>query len=259
MTVSTQPQECQRSVLDFTADLVAIMRMQTPSLMPSQSCVEWDTHRAHRGQSDPELNKYLWVVIRTQKDRKLQTLIEVCTDFSSLMAPSQIHRPVEQTFAIHQEVESYLEGEEELEDIFAMGDRPPWNNRRPPEPSTTHWHVGWDTRCGISLDSQTEIDQTQVTVRSRIRIVGSALRHVPVGTTPESSVSVVASSDICGHAALNRTHPYHSDLRIGNSSPIIVNNGMAIINRETPHRPGPHPHQSTFTSFEPHAIIMHQI
>ena len=37
-----------------------------------------------RGQSDPELKKYLWVVIRTQKDRKLQTLIEVCTDFSSL-------------------------------------------------------------------------------------------------------------------------------------------------------------------------------
>ena len=33
-----------------------------------------------RGQSDPELKKYLWVVIRAQKDRKLQTLIEVCTD-----------------------------------------------------------------------------------------------------------------------------------------------------------------------------------
>ena len=28
-----------------------------------------------RGQSDSELKKYLWVVIRTQKDRKLQTLI----------------------------------------------------------------------------------------------------------------------------------------------------------------------------------------
>ena len=89
-----------------------------------------------RGQSDPELKKYLWIVIRTQKDRKLQTLIEVCTDFSSLMAPSQIHRP-EQTFAVHQEVEPYPEDEGELEDIFAVGDRPPWNNRRPPEPSTT--------------------------------------------------------------------------------------------------------------------------
>ena len=90
-----------------------------------------------RGQSDPELKKYLWVVIRTQKDRKLQTLIEVCTDFSSLMVPSQIHRPAERTFAVHQEVESYPEDEGELEDMFAVGDRPPWNNRRPPELSTT--------------------------------------------------------------------------------------------------------------------------
>ena len=39
-----------------------------------------------RGQSDPNLKKYLWVVIRTQKDKKLQTLIEVCTDLSSIMA-----------------------------------------------------------------------------------------------------------------------------------------------------------------------------
>ena len=62
-----------------------------------------------RGQSDPKLKKYLWVVIRTQKERKLQTLIEVCTDFSSLMIPSQIHWPTEQTFAVHQEVESYPE------------------------------------------------------------------------------------------------------------------------------------------------------
>ena len=90
-----------------------------------------------QGQSDPELKKYLWVVIRTQKDRKLQTLVEVCTDFSSLMTPSQIHRPAEQTFAVHQEVRSYPEDEGELEDMFAVGDSLPWNNRRPPEPSTT--------------------------------------------------------------------------------------------------------------------------
>ena len=42
-----------------------------------------------RGQSDPELKKYLWVVIRTQKDKKLQTLIEVCTDFASLSHKKQ--------------------------------------------------------------------------------------------------------------------------------------------------------------------------
>ena len=40
-----------------------------------------------RGQSDPELKKYLWVVIRTQKDHKLQTLIEVCTDLLPSVRP----------------------------------------------------------------------------------------------------------------------------------------------------------------------------
>ena len=32
------------------------------------------------GQSDPELKKYLWVVIRTQKDKKLQTLMFAVVD-----------------------------------------------------------------------------------------------------------------------------------------------------------------------------------
>ena len=59
-----------------------------------------------RGQSDPELKKYLWVVIRTQKDKKLQTLIEVCKDFSSVTAPAHTYRPAEQTFAVHQPMEA---------------------------------------------------------------------------------------------------------------------------------------------------------
>ena len=84
-----------------------------------------------RGQSDPELKKYLWVVIRTQKDRKLQTLIEVCTDFSSLSTSSHLHRPAEQTFAVHQSDEmSYMGDEYNSEEMFAVGDRPPWTNRR---------------------------------------------------------------------------------------------------------------------------------
>ena len=74
-----------------------------------------------RGQLDPELKKYLWVVIRTQKDRKLQTLIEVCIDFSSLTAPAHLHRPAEEDC--------------ESEAIFAVGDRPPWTSRTPSDPS----------------------------------------------------------------------------------------------------------------------------
>ena len=89
-----------------------------------------------RGQSDPELKKYLWVAIRTQKERKLQTLIEVCTDFSSLTAPTHTHLPAEQTFAVHQPMEaSCVEEDCESEAMFAVGDHPPWTGRGASEPS----------------------------------------------------------------------------------------------------------------------------
>ena len=77
-----------------------------------------------RGQSDSEHKKYLWVVIRTQKDRKLQTLIEVRTDFASLDTSQNIHRPAEHVFAVDEDSES--------EDLFAMADRPPWTGQSKP-------------------------------------------------------------------------------------------------------------------------------
>ena len=80
-----------------------------------------------RGQSDPELKKYLWVVIRTQKDRKLQTLIEVFTDFASLSHTTSVHRPAEQVFAVEEE-------DDREEEMFAVVDRQQWNTRRAAEP-----------------------------------------------------------------------------------------------------------------------------
>ena len=80
-----------------------------------------------RGQSDPELKKYLWVVIRTQKVKKLQTLIEVCTDFASLSNTTSVHRPAEQVFALEEDVD-------QEEEIFAVVDRQQWNTQRAAEP-----------------------------------------------------------------------------------------------------------------------------
>ena len=80
-----------------------------------------------RGESDPELMKYLWVVIRTQKDRKLQTLIEVCMDFASLSPTGNVHRPAEQTFAV--------EEDESSEEMFAMMDRSQWTGPGVAEPN----------------------------------------------------------------------------------------------------------------------------
>ena len=112
----------------FADTLTELCRVGYPQ-SPPELRQELVAEQFVRGQSDPELKKYLWVVIRTQKERKLQTLIEVCTDFSSLVSPSHLHRPAEQTFAVHQQAESYTEETEEQEDIFAVGDRPLWNKR----------------------------------------------------------------------------------------------------------------------------------
>ena len=90
---------------DVLAELCRVGYPQSPPELRQELIAE----QFVRGQSDPELKKYLWVVIRTQKDRKLHTLIEVCTDFSSLSTP-HLHRPTEQTFAVYQQMETpYME------------------------------------------------------------------------------------------------------------------------------------------------------
>ena len=117
---------------DALAELCRVGYPQSPAELRQELIAE----QFVLGQSDPELKKYLWVVIWTQKDKKLQTLIEVCTDFSSLSTPSHLHRPAEQTFAVYQQRETpYAEDDCTSEEMFAVGDRPPWTNRRPPETS----------------------------------------------------------------------------------------------------------------------------
>ena len=113
---------------DALAELCRVGYPQSPAELRQELIAE----QFVRGQSDPELKKYLWVVIRTQKD----SMIEVCTDFSSLSTSSHLHRPAEQTFAVHHSDETaYLEDDYNSEEMFAVGDRPPWTNRRLPETS----------------------------------------------------------------------------------------------------------------------------
>ena len=54
---------------DALAELCRVGYPQSPAELRQELIAE----QFVRGQSDPELKKYLWVVIRTQKDRKLQT------------------------------------------------------------------------------------------------------------------------------------------------------------------------------------------
>ena len=205
------------------------------------------------------------MVIRTQKARKLQTLIEVCTYFSSLAAPAHLHRPAEQTFAVHQQMETpYAEEDCESEAVFAVGDRPPWANRRrqirpvfPHCNRCSHWPAIWDMRCVPLPDNQIPHDNNKGTDRLPIKNGDSVLRHRPVETTPRSSVSAAANSDTCNPVARDRTLHYHSSQPVGFSNRTVVNREMAIVHRETPPRPGTHPHRSTHTSFDPHLISAH--
>ena len=107
------------SFADALAELCRVGYPQSPPELRHELIAE----QFVRGQSDPELKKYLWVVIRTQKDRKLQTLIEVCTDFSSLSTPAHLHRPAEQTFAVHQQMETETSGVPTLQQMFALARR----------------------------------------------------------------------------------------------------------------------------------------
>ena len=247
---------------DALAELCRVGYPQSPPELRQELIAE----QFVRDQSDPKLKKYLWVVFRTQKDRKLQTLIEVCTDFSSLMSPSQLHRPAEQTYAVHQEVETYPEDEGDLEDMFAVGDRPPWTNRRlrnrPPHRlcnRCSRKHVGWDTRCVRSPDNQMPNASLRGTAHSLTKIEVFALRHAPAGITQGSSVSVVDNLGTCRPAARDRTLLLPSNLQVGNFNLIIDHNTMETTIRETLRRPGPHPHRSIRTSFDPHVIVMHHI
>ena len=52
---------------DALAELCRVWYPQSPPELPQELIAE----QFVRGQSDPKLKKYLWVVIRTQKDKKL--------------------------------------------------------------------------------------------------------------------------------------------------------------------------------------------
>ena len=185
-------------------------------------------------------------------------MIKVCTDFSSLVTPTHLHRPAEQTFAVHQQTESYTEEDGDLEDVFAMGDRPPWTNRRSPDTATapTLQHM-------FALGRQMGYEMCLIARQADAQHQPPGNRSFPdqnlAGITRGSSVSVVESLATCRPAAHNRTLHFPSSRQVGNFNLIIGRNAMETTTRETLRRPGPHPHWSICTSFDPHVIFMHHI
>ena len=197
-------------------------------------------------------------MIRTQKDRKLQTLI--CTDFSSLSTTAHLHRPAEQ-FAVHQQMEApYTEDDCDSEAVFAVCDRPPWTNRRPPETSgtpTLQQMFALARRMGYEM--RPIVRQTD------------APRQQPGGRPPVSFSTTDWTwllqdqvfqlwrvwTHVINHVSHSRMHPYRLSQLVGFSSRMDANRETAIIKRETPLRPGPHPHRSARASLDPHSTYMY--
>ena len=242
---------------DALAELCRVGYPQSPAELRQELIAE----QFVRGQSDPELKKYLWVVIRTQKDRKLQTLIEVCTDFSSLSTSPHLHRPAEQTFAIHQQRETpcgrMIATRKKCSQWATVphgrtGD----HQRRPEYPHSNRcslWPSGWGMRCDPSADRQMLHDSSLEVDHLSARTGGSVPSHGPDVITRSLGVSVVASLDTCSHVVQNRTRPRHLNQLVGSSSLKEMDRETEEIRRKTPLRPGPHPPWSTRASFDPHS------
>ena len=246
---------------DALAELCRVGYPQSPAELRQELIAE----QFVRGQSDPELKKYLWVVIRTQKDRKLQTPIEVCTDFSSLSTSSHLHRPAEQTFAVHQSDQTaYLEDDYNSEEMFAVGDRPPWTNRRLPETSggpTLQQMFALAQRMGYEMrpiSRQTDAPRQQSGGRPPVG-QDRTFRSQPRTdvTTRSFDASVVASLVTCRHVVPNRTRHYHTNQLVGSSSLRATDREITETGRKTHPRSGLHPPWSTRASFDPHSSFSH--
>ena len=115
------------------------------------------------------------------------------------------------------------------------------------------WLAGWDMRCALSSDKRMPRDSNLEVDHLLIRTGGFVLNHGLAAITPGSGVSVVDSLDTCNHVAHSRTHLYRLNQLVGFSSRMDANRETAIIKRETPLRPGPHPHKSARASLDPHS------
>ena len=200
-------------------------------------------------------------MIRTQKERTLQTLIEVCTDFSSLVSPTHLHRPAEQTFTVYQQSDSYTEEVDDQDDVFAVGDRPPWiedlriHLRLLAYNRCSHWHVVWDMKCAQSPDNRMLSVDLRDIIPVLTRIVDAVPLHGPAGITHELSVSAAVNLAICRIVARDRTLPCRLNQRDGTSNPTTGLLVTATTVRETLNRSGHHPHRSMRTSSGPTVIF----
>ena len=185
-----------------------------------------------RGQSDPELNKYLWVVIRTQKELKLQTLIEVCTDFASLGQATTVHRPAEQVFA--------LEEDEEPEDLVAMIDRSQWTGpgiSEPQLPPTLQQMFTLAHRMGYEMRPIARRTETACQTSRSPRTPGQGYRTPfrPDTIILRLNATAAVRCDTRKLAAQSRTHRSRSDQMVRMCRLMVYVSAITVPHRDLTH------------------------
>ena len=112
-------------------------------------------------------------------------------------------------------------------------------------------------RCALSADRQMPHDSNLEVDHLLIRTGDFVPNHGLDAITLRAGASVVDSLDTCNHVVHVRTHPYRLSQPVGSFSQMDTNREMAKIKRETPLRPGPHPHRSVRASLDPHSSFMY--
>ena len=194
-------------------------------------------------------------MIRTQKDKKLQTLIEVCTDFASLSHTTNVHRPAEQVFALEEE-------DDREEEMFAVVDRQQWNTQRAAEPPLSpelQQMFALARRMGYEMRPITRrFDAPRQTPGPR----SSPNKEYRAPFRPRDYSRTKCFS--CGQLGHTQVHcpkpdsslPFRPDGWVDRSDgPQRRNGGPPPPHRETKYRPGPNPHWPVFHRFGPHFII----
>ena len=201
-------------------------------------------------------------MIRTQKDKKLQTLIEVCTDFSSLSTFSPTYtgrqsRHLPYTNRGRHLIRRMNTTRKKCSQCATVPHGRTGDHQRRPEYPHSNicslWLNEWGMRCDPSADRLMLLDSSLEVDHLSARTGGSVPSHGPDVITRSLGASVVASLDTCSHVVPNRTRPCRLNQLVGSSSLKETDRETEEIRRKSPLRPGPHPPWSTRASFDPHS------
>ena len=248
---------------DALSELCRVGYPQSPAELRQELIAE----QFVRGQSDPELKKYLWVVIRTQKDINYRHSLK-----SAQISPACLHLPTctgrrNRRLQCISQTRCRIWGMNTIPRKclrWAIGPHGRTGDYQRRQGCLHYsrcslWLNEWVTKCDPSADRPMRRDSSLEVDHLLVRTGVSAPSSDPDVTTRSFDASVVASSVTCRHAVPNRTLHCHTNQLVGFYSPKAMDRETGETGRKTHPRSGLHPPWSARTSFDPHSSFSHQI